>query len=404
MKLYDLPLGNKAQLNRLFDAVADHPALNVLALRKFPGNKSELYRHFGLLSLLKQPLTWGKQPWRKPEKGETLVIEDGIAVQAPVDIQIERIDAPVFYREEQEDFFYHVGHLMTPGVIHVTFKEAPSGPIEIVHRVTRPESLVACRLALHIPENSRVTLVERFDLHEAPGALLLYGYDTLVDTCASLHWTRLQETPLRATCMGSHAYSLEANAQLLQHAFDFGIGSGLQISEATLRKDAFCLNNYLAYVAGNAKRGAITHMTHAGERSISRQDARFLIDDAATGIFDGKIRVNPNARYSGARQNSKAMLLGSGGEAKMAAKPHLEIYTDELEASHGSSMGRLDEDQLFYLHARGIDTPTAMQMLIEAFADDLIRQVENEPLRESVLSALRAAQPQRSRHDTATAS
>jgi len=85
--------------------------------------------------------------------------------------------------------------------------------------------------------------------------------------------------------------------------------------------------------------------------------------------------VEHAAKWTKAHQNSKAILLDE--RAYMAAKPQLEIYIDELEASHGSTTGQLDEKQLFYLRSRGIDKIEARKMLVIAFANTLIEQVKD---------------------------
>jgi Fe-S cluster assembly protein SufD len=136
----------------------------------------------------------------------------------------------------------------------------------------------------------------------------------------------------------------------------------------------------LLYASADAKRGTVSKILHIGEGSTSNQQAKNILGDTARGIFDALIKVEHSAKYTKAHQNSKAILLETG--AYMASKPQLEIYIDELEASHGSTTGQLDGKQLFYLQSRGISAVEAKRMLIQAFANELIDAVDGEMIRE----------------------
>jgi len=125
--------------------------------------------------------------------------------------------------------------------------------------------------------------------------------------------------------------------------------------------------------------------------------AKSIVREMATGIFDGRIRVDQKARYTNTRQHSSAILLNDN--AFMEAKPQLEIYTDELEASHGATTGQLDEASLFYLRSRGIAHDEARKMLILAFANELIEAVEDHEVAELIRADFESAYYERSNHD-----
>ena len=97
-------------------------------------------------------------------------------------------------------------------------------------------------------------------------------------------------------------------------------------------------------------------------------------------VIAGKVIVAPHAQKSDAKQMSNALLLSR--DAAMNAKPELEIYADDVQCAHGSTIGELDGDALFYLRSRGIDEQTARRMLISAFLGDVLEQVPHEEARE----------------------
>jgi Fe-S cluster assembly protein SufD len=104
-----------------------------------------------------------------------------------------------------------------------------------------------------------------------------------------------------------------------------------------------------------------------------------VIDDSATGVFSGKIFVRPDAQKTNAYQSNNNILLSDN--ASVNSKPQLEIYADDVKCSHGCTVGRLDEEALFYLQTRGISKEHAQAMLLQAYASSIVEQIRMEPLR-----------------------
>ena len=100
----------------------------------------------------------------------------------------------------------------------------------------------------------------------------------------------------------------------------------------------------------------------------------------ATGVFNGKVFVRPDAQKTNAYQSNKSITLTQ--KAKMYSKPELEIYADDVKCSHGATTGQLDAEALFYLRSRGLSLRQARTMLLMAFARDVIQKVMVEALRE----------------------
>ncbi len=121
-----------------------------------------------------------------------------------------------------------------------------------------------------------------------------------------------------------------------------------------------------------------TNMNHEKGHCVSSQIIRGVLDDAARGVFQGKVYVAPNAQKTDGNQMSRALLLSRKAEAD--AKPELEIYADDVLCAHGATVGELDDAQLFYLTSRGIKPEIARAMLISAFLDDAINGIGNDQL------------------------
>jgi Fe-S cluster assembly protein SufD len=104
-----------------------------------------------------------------------------------------------------------------------------------------------------------------------------------------------------------------------------------------------------------------------------------IMDGNSTGVFNGKIFVRQDAQKTNAYQSNKNVLMSD--TASVNTKPQLEIFADDVKCSHGCTVGRLDEEALFYLRARGIGEKQAKAMLLNAFAADILEQVKPEALR-----------------------
>lgn len=120
-------------------------------------------------------------------------------------------------------------------------------------------------------------------------------------------------------------------------------------------------------------------VSHLAAESSSSQLFKGVYADSAKGVLNGKIYIAPNAQKVASRQMNHNLLIGPNAEAN--TKPELEIYADDVKANHGATVGRLDEDKIFYLESRGIPKATAEQLLSDAFVADVLMKIPDERLR-----------------------
>ena len=112
---------------------------------------------------------------------------------------------------------------------------------------------------------------------------------------------------------------------------------------------------------------------------LSNELYKGIMDEKSTGVFNGKIFVRQDAQKTNAYQSNKNILIGEDASAN--TKPQLEIFADDVKCSHGCTVGKLDQDALFYLKARGISEQNAKALLLHAFAIDILDQIKNEEIR-----------------------
>lgn len=141
---------------------------------------------------------------------------------------------------------------------------------------------------------------------------------------------------------------------------------------------------YLA--AGDQHLDTTTFIDHAVPECHSQEIYKGVLAGRSRGVFQGKILVRPHAQKTDGYQMNRALLLSR--DAEIDSKPELEIYADDVKCSHGATVGELDDDQLFYLMARGIGRERARAILIGAYLDEAIATIEREPVREAFRAAV----------------
>lgn len=346
-----------------------------------PGNKTEQYKNFSIKPLLNRTYAYEEPQQHKViDKKNVLTISDGVLTSKPEGLDI-MFDVQEDIDMEHFDALYYLGHLLSPRliVIHVSCDM----DLTIKHLFNQEETLLAYRVVLKVATDCHVNVFETFETHNSKGSLLLYGLDIQLTEYATLTWIRHQVLKADdATIIGSHRYDVHSKAELTLQTFDFGEGNSLHLYKNDLADHTDTKVSHLIFATKSAHRGNVLQLRHNGVYANSVHLAKSILKDRATGIFDGLIRVDKKAPHASAFQNSKAVLLNNG--AFMKAKPQLEIYTDELEASHGATTGQLDEAALFYLSSRGISTEEARKMLILAFAHEMIEDIKDKKVAQQI--------------------
>jgi Fe-S cluster assembly protein SufD len=123
-------------------------------------------------------------------------------------------------------------------------------------------------------------------------------------------------------------------------------------------------------------------VTHTGEHGESRQVYKSVLEEKGRSVFQGKIFVRRGAQKTDGYQISQSILLSE--TAEFDAKPELEIYADDVKCSHGSTTGAIDEEALFYLCSRGVPRKAAEAMLVAAFVDEAIMEIDEPHLAEAM--------------------
>ncbi|MCG8710076.1 Fe-S cluster assembly protein SufD [Brenneria sp. 4F2] len=173
------------------------------------------------------------------------------------------------------------------------------------------------------------------------------------------------------------------------HSQSFLLGAGLTRHHTSAQLNGEGTNlaiNSLIMPIGSEVCDTRTYLEHNQGYGESRQLHKTIVNDRAKAVFNGMIKVAQHALKTDGQMTNNNLLLGR--LAEVDTKPQLEIYADDVKCSHGATIGRIDEEQLFYLRSRGITLHDARQMIIFAFAAELTEAIADESLRDAILTRI----------------
>jgi Fe-S cluster assembly protein SufD len=210
-----------------------------------------------------------------------------------------------------------------------------------------------------------------------------------LDAQSHLTHLRMQMESERAFSFATVAADLDAGAEY--DSFTLTIGARLSRNEvhANLNgPDAIAHLNAARMLRGQQHGDFTSVIRHVSPNCASRQTVKTVLDNAARGVFQGKIEVVRGAQKTDGYQMNQALLLSR--DAEMNSKPQLEIYADDVKCSHGATVGEIDAEQLFYLRSRGVPHEEARAMLIRAFLAEAIDGIAHEGGRAAMEAATEA--------------
>ncbi len=227
---------------------------------------------------------------------------------------------------------------------------------------------------------SRATVVEHYVALGAGTYLTNAVTEVVTEPAAALEHYRIEREVETAYHLGAtHVYQTR-DSRYASHSVT--LGGRLVRHELTCTLDAEgaeCALNGLYVGHGRQHMDHHTRIEHRCPRGTSREWYKGVLDDHARGIFSGRVVVHPQAQRTDAEQANHNLLLSDSAEAD--SRPQFEIYADDVKCSHGSTVGSLDPDALFYLRTRALDETLARQLLVYAFASDILARMRLAPLR-----------------------
>ena len=204
--------------------------------------------------------------------------------------------------------------------------------------------------------------------------------EIVLDENAALQHYKLEQEGTAATHIGGLYVQQNGNSRLGTHSITLGgrlVRNELQVG--LNGRGAECNLNGLTLTQGQQHVDNHTRIEHHSPQASSNELYKGILDDRSRTVFSGRIVVHKDAQKTQAQQSNHSLLLSRDAEAD--ARPQFEIYADDVQCTHGCTVGELDADALFYLRSRGLDEDSARSLLVYAFAADVLDRMQLDCVR-----------------------
>jgi Fe-S cluster assembly protein SufD len=266
--------------------------------------------------------------------------------------------------------------------IHVKRNQVVEHPVYIYHlsdarfsnTLSQPRSLV------HVSENAQLHLVETFATIGTQESFTNQVIEIIVEKDARVDYYKIQnDSSINSQVNTTHIRHV---GKSYTNTVVISLGGNIIRNNLNIIFDAeHCESHLYGLYCLNGRTHVDNHtiVDNVKPNCLSNTLYKGIVDDFATGIFNGKIFVRKDAQKTNAYQSNKNILLSDG--ASVNTKPQLEIFADDVKCSHGCTVGSLDDEALFYLRSRGIDKDKARSLLLHAFAKDILENIKLAPIR-----------------------
>jgi Fe-S cluster assembly protein SufD len=257
-----------------------------------------------------------------------------------------------------------------------------SKPLQILHVATGTTSAVYVRNRIVVGDSVEATVIES-SAGGTEGSEINLLADYRIGDGAKLTIARLQAAEAGVTHIATSLLRVGGKVGLKHLSTEAGADFSRNQTFVTFAGEHSRADIYgVSMLHGTRHVDQTLLVDHTVPHCTSAELFKTVVDDRASGVFQGKIVVRPDAQKTNGKMMSQALLLSE--EAEMAAKPELEIFADDVVCGHGATSGQIDDAMLFYLMARGISREEAERLLIEAFLDDPVDAIGDETIAEAL--------------------
>ncbi len=349
-------------------------------------------------------------PWRIDSAGTHLVFVDGRLSTEQSDLEDlpegtiltglsraleEHPDLVGEHLARHADFREHAFVALNTGYMaEGAFLYLPKGaivetPIHILHYSTgvtdsedRPAMIFPRNLVV-LAEASQATVVETYASPEGAKYFNCPVTEIVCDRNAVLDHYKMQQESTAAFHMATFQLHQERDSSYALHSLS--LGGALVRNDVNTKLDGEGCESILnGFYMVRGQQFVDHHMrvVHAAPHCHSFELFKGILEERSRAVFNGLIHVHPGAQKTDAKQSSQNLLLSD--EALVNSNPQLLIFADDVKCTHGSTVGQLDDDAVFYLRSRGIGQEASRSLLIWAFASDIVSRIKVPELRQDL--------------------
>lgn len=257
-------------------------------------------------------------------------------------------------------------------------------PVQVLYVNSGGDNLlIQPRNLFVIGKNAQAKIVESYYSESESEYFTNSVTETYVDQNGILEHVKIQEESLKAFHISTTEIDVEKES--IYASYNINFGGNLVRNDLNARfhgEYGHCTLNGLYLADGEQHIDNHTLIDHAVPNCESHEMYKGVLDDSSCAVFNGKVHVWKDAQKTNAFQENKNVILSDN--ARVDTKPQLEIYADDVKCSHGATIGKLSEEGLFYLRARGIGEELAKTMIINAFANDAVHTISIADVRDRI--------------------
>lgn len=271
------------------------------------------------------------------------------------------------------------------GFINIPKNTIVPKPIQIIYFSTGSEKevLLQPRNLVVVGENSHVQIIERHQNLTSQEVLTNSVTEIFANKRAIVDYYKIQNDTEGASLIDSTYVSQKLQSVVSVNTFSFG--GKLTRNNLEVYQDGERITTNLNGVTILNKKQHVDNTTlinHQSPNCESHELYKGIYSDKSSGVFNGKVIVQPDAQQINAFQQNDNILIDDG--ALINSKPQLEIFADDVKCSHGCTIGQLDERALFYMQSRGIPKKEAKALLLYAFGNDVVEKIKIPQLKSKI--------------------
>ncbi len=269
--------------------------------------------------------------------------------------------------------------------INIPKSKVVEKPIEIIYFSTGNEAalMVQPRNLIIVGENAHVQIVERHQSLNSNPVLTNSVTEIFAQKRAIVDYYKVQNDVQTANLIDNTYIAQKQESRVAVHTFSFG--GNITRNNLNFYHQGERIDSTLKGITIIGDKQHVDHYTlvqHATPNCESHQNYKTILNDSATGVFNGKIFVEKEAQKTDAFQQNNNILIGD--KATINAKPQLEIFADDVKCSHGCTIGQLDESAMFYMQQRGIPKKEAKALLMYAFTSEVTNSIKIPELKAKI--------------------
>ena len=313
----------------------------------------------------------------------------GINVRSYAESLIDGVAAADLVERDQDDAIGRINGSFVRDGFEIEVPEGTELEQPLEFQLVQSAGQSHSRFPVTFGANSKATVIERHLSVNDAASLVTVVSDLILDEGAEITWIILQQQGVSDSHLAQVNFDLGTNAKL--RLFIINAGGKLvrqEVHGVTTGEGADFKLRGINLLGGETHTDVTFTLGHDVPNTTSTEVLRNVLFDRAKGVFQGQIRVAPDAQKTDAKMACNTLLLSD--DADFSAKPELEIFADDVQCGHGATVIDINPTHLYYMRARGIPENKARAMLVNAFVDEIVEELEHEGLIETLETIIAA--------------